>query len=226
MDREVILELSDVSFTYPNGHLVLQEITLSIERGSFLHLQGPSGSGKSTFLRILNRLEEPDEGTITFKGSPIQSYPPSSLRRSVAYIQQTPTLLKDTVHANLLLPFRLKINRHLDVPDDAKLCSLLNEFLLTGVQLTDQAMSLSGGQRQRLCLLRSILLSPEILMLDEPTSALDLESRQAVDRVIETLNLEHHLTILLVSHLEFESERVNPTVVEFKNGRILQGERP
>jgi putative ABC transport system ATP-binding protein len=89
--------------------------------------------------------------------------------------------------------------------------------------LKDQALNLSGGQKQRLCLLRSILLAPEVMLLDEPTSALDTESRQAVEKIMEDLNRKRGITLILASHQGFAGERVKPLVLRVKGRRIFLG---
>ena len=86
--------------------------------------------------------------------------------------------------------------------------------------MNDHAMNLSVGQIQRLCLIRGLLLSPEILLLDEPTSALDRESAQAVIALIERLNVESGLTILIVTHKTYGQGRINPRYLRIEDGRI------
>jgi putative ABC transport system ATP-binding protein len=221
---ETLLECDNLSFAYEGREMLLQNVSFTIQPGDFIHLHGPSGSGKSTLLRLLNRLEEPTSGEIRFRGKPLESYPPPELRRAIGYIQQTPTLVEGDVRKNLLLPFSFKVNRHLVVPGSDELESMLGEFLLTGVRLSDPAQTLSGGQRQRLCILRSILLSPELLLLDEPVSALDADSREAVERTVEHLNLERGLALVLVSHQGFSTQRARPEVFTLSNGVLFQGE--
>ena len=86
--------------------------------------------------------------------------------------------------------------------------------------MDDHAMNLSVGQIQRLCLVRGLLLSPEILLLDEPTSALDRKSAQAVMALIERLNVESGLTILIVTHKAYGQGRVKPRYLRVEEGRI------
>jgi putative ABC transport system ATP-binding protein len=217
-----LLECENLSFAYEGREMLLQDVSFTVQPGAFVHLQGPSGSGKSTLLRLLNRLEEPTSGEIRFKGKPLELYPPPELRRAVAYIQQAPTLIDGDVRKNLLLPFSFKVNRHLRVPGDDELESLLGEFLLSGVRLTDPAQTLSGGQRQRLCILRSILLSPEVLLLDEPVSSLDPESREAVERTVEHLSLDRGLAVVLVSHQGFSADRARPEVLTLADGMLIR----
>ncbi|MBU2551070.1 MAG: ATP-binding cassette domain-containing protein [Proteobacteria bacterium] len=215
-----IIEFDRVSFHYEPGRSLFDQVSPSLPAGGFVLVRGPSGSGKSTLLRLINRLEEPEAGEIRFKGRPLGDYPAPRLRRSLLYIQQTPVAVDAPVRDNLLLPFAFKSNRDLSRPDDGRLRELMDEFLLTGVGLDDAAQTLSVGQLQRMCLIRGLLLEPEVLLLDEPTSALDRESSRLVEAAAERLNQEAGLTVVMVSHKDFEPRTVRPVVLEVGGGRI------
>ena len=83
----------------------------------------------------------------------------------------------------------------------------METFLLEGVKLSDDAMKLSVGQKQRIALIRTLLVKPEILLCDEPTSALDQQSKEIVEDSLERLNVEHKISIVLVTHLDFKLNR-------------------
>ncbi len=218
--KETLIELSDVAFSYPDGGSLFKGLTLAFEAGVFYLLKGPSGAGKSTFLRLLNRLEEPTEGTMRFKGDPIITIPAPELRRSVLYIPQTPTVTDGTIRDNLLLPFSFKYNRDLPRPDDEKLKNMFEAFSLTDVGLDKTARNLSVGQLQRICLIRGLLLSPDMVLLDEPTSALDDESSRIVEAHAERLCLDMGKTVIMVSHRDFKPSKVIPVVLELNKGGI------
>ncbi len=220
MDNNNIIDFRGVTFGYPDQATLFRELSLSIRKGSFYLVKGPSGAGKTTLLRLMNRLEEPISGQVRFKGKPFDAYSPPQLRRSLLYIQQTPTVIDGSVAENLLLPFSFKNNGHLTQPGQEKLEALLREVHLKDVGLDDHAMNLSVGQIQRLCLVRGLLLSPEVLLLDEPTSALDRKSAKAVLALIERLNVESGLTILIVTHKTYGQGRVNPRYLRIEEGRI------
>ena len=215
-----ILDFKDVTFAFEGKTPLFRGLSLSIHKGAFYLVKGPSGAGKTTFLRLINRLEEPISGEIRFRNKPFDSYSPPVLRRSLLYIQQTPTVVDGSVEENLLLPFSFKKNLHPAQPHRKKLNNLLRDVHLQDVGLNDHAMNLSVGQIQRLCLVRGLLLSPEILLLDEPTSALDRESAQAVMALIERLNVESGLTILIVTHKTYGQGRVKPRYLRVEEGRI------
>ncbi|EPR44707.1 ABC transporter related protein [Desulfovibrio sp. X2] len=197
-----ILALEHVRFAHPGKPPVFDDVSLAFAGGAFVVVRGPSGAGKSTLLRLLCRMEEPQAGQLLFHGRPYSFVPPSELRRRVALIQQSPQVLPASVAANLRLPFSLKANHGLRAPSDEELSAWLARFLLAGVSLSDEAAGLSVGQRQRLCLIRSLLLDPDVLLLDEPTSALDPESAALVMAEAARLNGEEGRTVILVSHTE------------------------
>ncbi|MCG6879591.1 MAG: ATP-binding cassette domain-containing protein [Deltaproteobacteria bacterium] len=220
MEKQTIIELSDVSFGFPDQKPLLMGVSLSIEKGAFYLIQGPSGVGKSTFLRLFNRLEEPHSGEIRFKGKRLDGYPPPRLRRSLLYIQQTPAVVDGSVEDNLLLPFSFKTNLHLKKPSRKKIVTLLEKVHLHGVAMDDHARTLSVGQLQRLCLVRGLLLDPEVLLLDEPTSALDRESAMAVTALLEQLHLASSLTVLSVAHQTYGQGDTTYRHLQLRGGRI------
>ncbi len=199
-----LIELQGVTFTHNGEKDILREAYLEIQRGTLMRITGPSGTGKSTVLRLLCRLLEPEEGMIRLEGTPYTEIAPPLLRRKVAYVQQTPTVIPGTVRDNLLLPFTFAANSDLAPTGDKELNEYLERFLPEGVSLDQDAEKISVGQKQRVCLLRSLLLKPSIMLLDEPTSALDPESVQKVNNLILTLNRDEGVTILMVTHGTFD----------------------
>ncbi|GFM37915.1 ABC transporter ATP-binding protein [Desulfovibrio psychrotolerans] len=198
---ETGMEFVNVSYTWPGGK-GLHAVNLAVAPGDFVMIAGPSGSGKSTLLRLAARLEEPESGVIRFQGTPLAEYAPPLLRRRIGFVQQTPVVAEGSVRDNLLLPFGFAVNRGEAKPDDEALRGWLERLALAGVRLEDDARALSVGQRQRLCIIRSLLLRPALLLMDEPTSALDRESRGIVERMAEELNAAG-MTVLMVSHSEY-----------------------
>lgn len=205
------LALHDVTFAYPDGPLVLDTASLTIEAGAYALVRGPSGAGKSTLLRLLCGLEEPQSGRILFNDTPTDELVPAQLRRSVAYVQQMPTLLSGTLRENILLPFSFKANASMTPPDDEELEAGLASFLLGDLSLDARGDSLSVGQSQRICLLRSVLLQPEVLLLDEPTASLDADSARVVLDKAAELN-KQGVTVIMISHSEAVPHGVTHTI--------------
>ena len=207
------LEFQNISFAYPNENNLYSNLSFGLEKGKFYLIKGPSGVGKSTLLRLINRMEEPSSGEILFNGEPITSIVPSKLRTSIIYIQQSPVVLNGTVKENLLLPFGFKANQDLTKPEDIELEKLLKDYSIDGIDLSRNAQTLSVGQMQRLCLIRGLLLSPDVILFDEPVSALDEKSSKIVETHAEKLCFEKGKTIVMVSHKEFIPEMVKPVII-------------
>nr|WP_279586620.1 ATP-binding cassette domain-containing protein [Nitratidesulfovibrio liaohensis] len=199
----------------------LAHVNLAVHPGDFVMLTGPSGAGKSTLLRLAVRLEEADAGVVRCGGRPVADIPPAELRRTLGFVQQTPTVGAGTVRDNLLLPFTFVANKGLTPPDDAELAGWLARFRLVGVGLDATAAALSVGQRQRVCIIRTMLLRPAALLMDEPTSALDPESSAVVEALTEELN-EDGVTVLMVTHGVYRPARRPWRDVRVQDGGVRE----
>lgn len=179
---------------------------------------GPSGSGKSTLLRLLNRLADPDSGTIFYRGRPLADYDPLALRREVALVPQLPALLEGTVGSNLryaagLAGTAAAPRRHLALAG-----------LGEGFEERDVTM-LSVGEQQRAMLARALAQEPRVLLLDEPTSALDRAATDAVEATLLRLRAELDLHLVLVSHDPAQAGRLADRALRLEEGRLLVADR-
>lgn len=215
-----LIQLDHLTWVPPDGKKVLDKQTLDIHAGSFVLLTGPSGGGKSSLLRLLVRLEEPSSGVIRFKGRPLEEYSPPVLRSEMVLLAQQPVLLQGTVRDNMLLPFRFAANKERRPPEEKELALLIERMLLGDVSLESSVGALSTGQQQRLCLIRTLLLRPRVLLLDEPVSALDPDSKEVVESMAEEFSLEGG-TVIMVSHAGFSSETVTVKRLELKAGKLI-----
>ncbi len=177
--------------------LLLQATDLSIEAGERVLITGPSGCGKSTLLRHLCMLDAGAEQLIYFKGKRLADWPPTQLRRNVAYLPQLPVMVEGSLRDNLHLPYSLRAYSG-DKPDDKALKNLLESVDLN-LSLDSDARSLSPGQQARVALLQRLLLEPQVLLCDEPIAALDEENAVLVARLLEQANLDG-MTQVIVSH--------------------------
>lgn len=221
----MLFTLRNVSKVY-NGRQTLALETLEIARGEVLALVGPSGAGKSTLLRLLNFLEEPTAGAISFEGreyGPGHSAP-LAVRRRVTTVFQRPVLLQRTVEANIGYGLRLRGGKtgHWKTADlPQRIARTLEEVGLAGLAKA-QARTLSGGEAQRVALARAMVLEPDALLLDEPTANLDPYNVGLIEQIVRRLNEEQGATIVLVTHNVFQAHRLATRVVLLLDGRIVE----
>jgi putative ABC transport system ATP-binding protein len=209
----VLFELRDVSLSR-GGRRVLDSVSAAIPAGATA-IVGPSGAGKSTLLRLLNRLADPDRGSIAYRERPLDSYDPLALRREVSLVPQLPALLEGTVDSNLSYAARLA-GRSADSERCLRLAGLDPGFAERDVA------RLSVGEQQRAMLARALAQEPAVLLLDEPTSALDHAARDAIEATLAELRRELEISIVLVSHDPEQARRLGEWVVRLEDGRAIE----
>lgn len=214
MSDSVLFTLEDVWKESPgeNGgvRVVLREVSAWIPGRGITCLVGASGSGKSTFLRLLNRLEDPTQGRIAFRGRDLRAWNPTDLRRRIGLVFQNPVMLPGTVRDNLEAGPRLR-GQALDDP-----ASLSDRVGLGREVLDRDARELSGGEKQRVALARTLAVGPEVLLLDEIAASLDAESAAGVERLVMDLGLPS----IWVSHDLNQVKRVATRVFRLEAGRF------
>jgi putative ABC transport system ATP-binding protein len=195
----IAFENVTVSRNRPNGEtlVILDGVSFAIPPGARVAVIGPSGSGKTTLLRLMNRLDDPDEGSITLGGSDIRQIPAPELRRRVGMVFQQPHLFDASIYDNLTRPLRLAGRPDLSRADAAAALKRVN---LPETLLDNHSRDLSVGQQQRVALARALVLEPEVLLLDEPTSALDPRSAEAILHLLGDLAADLGITVIMVSH--------------------------
>ena len=209
----MLFELRDVSLTRGERG-VLSSVDVDIPVGATA-IVGPSGAGKSTLLRLLDRLADPDAGTISYRGRPLDSYDPLALRREVALVPQLPALLEGTVGSNVAFAARLA-GREADAGRCLRLAGLDPDFAGRDVA------KLSVGEQQRAMLARALAQEPAVLLLDEPTSALDHAARDAIEATLARLRRELEISLVLVSHDPEQARRLGEWIVRMEAGRVTE----
>lgn len=194
-----LLELDNVSFKYPNGPVILQNVSLKIAKGDFVGIIGPNGAGKSTLLKLMLGSLKPTEGKISYYEVEGKHY----IRKGrIGYLSQEarnfnpqfPGTVREIVQAQAAacLP-RAKRELRMQVKKAIDLVGL-------GPLLNHPIGQLSGGQQQRALLARTLVTEPDILILDEPLTGIDFQSQQVIWNVLFQLNKHFETTILMVSH--------------------------
>lgn len=220
------IHVNNLSLSYGNKR-VLEDVSLTINRGCITALIGPSGCGKTSFLSSLNRLTDlvPSchvEGSIKVDSLDVLSASTdlTALRLQVGMISQKPNPFPLSIRRNIELPLREQGMR------DRKQRNKVVESVLqdTGLwnevkdRLDAPALSLSGGQQQRLCIARALALQPQVLLLDEPCSALDPIATEVVEKLITSFS--GRLTVVVVTHNLAQARRISDYAAFFwmKNG--------
>lgn len=198
-----------------DGDRILDDVSVSVPESTVLVVVGPSGSGKSSFLRLLNRLDEPTEGTVLLGGEDYRTIPPRTLRRRVGLVPQDPALVPGTVFENVARGPLLRG----DPVDEAEVGRLLGRLGLDGYADRD-IEELSGGEKQRVAIARTLLNDPDVLLLDEPTSHLDSASEATVESLLTDLIRELDLTVVMVTHDEEQARRMGDRALVLREGRL------
>ncbi|MFN2593645.1 MAG: phosphate ABC transporter ATP-binding protein [Actinomycetota bacterium] len=194
------------------GRPVLFDIDATFYRGSVTAIVGPSGAGKTSLLRCFNRLEDPDEGSVLLDGRDIKNLDPTTVRKRVGMIFQTPALFEGGVRANLAYGLT-------EVAED-RLADALSVAGLPGSFLDRESVALSVGQAQRVCIARALTREPEVILMDEPTSALDKDAAARIESLIVSL-AERNLALVLVTHNLEQARRVSSHALLLVDGRII-----
>jgi putative ABC transport system ATP-binding protein len=177
---------------------------------------GPSGSGKSSLLRLCNRLEVADRGVVRFHGDDVAGMDPLTLRRRVGMVFQTPTPFPGTVLENLCVA-RPDLG-----PDEAR--AVLERVELDGSFLGRPATELSGGEAQRVCLARTLVTGPEVLLMDEPTSSVDPQATLALEHLARVL-VGTGVDCIWVTHDLAQMRRLASRVLVVLDGRLAHAAR-
>ena len=219
--------LSKIYQTGENKVYALDDVTLSLEQGSFTAITGPSGSGKSTLLHLLSGLDRPTGGDVIYQGKKLYDYRDNQLsvlrRRRFGFVFQSYNLVKElTGWENILLPVMLDNRRA-----DEKYLNQIIEMLGVGDRLNHLPTAMSGGQQQRISIARALANKPAILFADEPTGNLDGKSGREVLTLLRQVSHELGITLVLVTH-DLNVAELAERIVQLEDGHIARdsGVRP
>jgi subfamily B ATP-binding cassette protein MsbA len=221
------IEFRQICFTYAaNARPVLQDVSLTVNKGEVVALVGPNGSGKTTLVSLLMRFFEPGSGQIFIDGHDIADFTLRSLRRQIGLVTQEAVIFSGTLRENLAYGADgaseerlLAAARLAHVDDFARELRIEdNRQVSTGYDAHVSARTLSGGQRQRIALARAILPDPPILILDEATSQVDSESERRIQEALEDVTRDR--TTFIIAH-RFSTIARADRIVVLSEGRII-----
>ncbi|KAI4440271.1 ABC transporter ATP-binding protein [Schaedlerella arabinosiphila] len=221
-----ILRCSHLTKTYKSGAnqvTALDDVNLTLERGSFTAIVGASGSGKSTLLHLLGGVDRPTSGNIFIEDTDISTLNMEELaifrRRKVGLVYQFYNLIPTlNVRKNILLPVLLDGRK----PDEARFEQIVDTLGLSD-RLTHLPRELSGGQQQRAAIARSLIYQPAILLADEPTGNLDRRNSEETIELLKLSNRKYGQTVLLITHDE-KTALMAERILTLEDGKIVRDE--
>ncbi len=209
----MILTLTNISKSFLQRGVVLDNLNLEVEEGDSVSISGPSGSGKTTLLHIIGLLDRPDSGEVLFRGKPVLKYSPdeSALYRNknIGFVFQDHLLLPYlTIFENILLPllaskisdedFRRKADRAKQMMETTGITGISGKY----------PYQISGGEAQRATLIRALVNQPSILLADEPTGSLDRKNAENLGDLLTGLNRDYGITLILATHSDSLARRM------------------
>lgn len=220
---EKVVSVNHVSKTYGAGAAkvhALRDVSIEIERGTFVTVIGKSGSGKSTLLHIMGGLEKPDAGKVNIQDISLYDLKDDALsilrRRQIGFVFQFFNLIpSQNVYENIILPMRL---------DGRKEDQKYVEDIIHVLGLDDKKYAyideLSGGQQQRVAIARALASKPSIILLDEPTGNLDSQNSHEVIDLLRLSQRKYNQTIVMVTHDAMMANKAD-RIITIEDGKIV-----
>ena len=215
-----MINVKNISKSYKDA-IVLNNVSLEINKGDFTAVMGPSGSGKSTLLYSISSMDNPDEGEVVFEGIDVYKLSESELSKfrlnKMGFVFQNSQLLKNlSIFDNIILPGMVAKRESIEVVR-ARATELMSKMGIEDIKDRD-IREVSGGQLQRAAICRAMINSPEILFMDEPTGALNSEAASQVMEILKKLNQEG-ISIMLVTH-DAKMASMAKKVIYIKDGKL------
>jgi ATP-binding cassette subfamily B multidrug efflux pump len=215
------VKFDHVTFGYPTGKTVLNDVLLTLEAGKKVALVGPTGAGKTTFVKLLLRLVDPSSGSIEAGGVPLRQWDLAALRRRVAIVPQDPIIFSGTLRDNLR-DFDDKVS---DEAIHAAARAIGTDSLIARFSkgldhvVSERGNNLSSGEAQLIAFTRALIRQPELLVLDEATSSIDAQSEAALTRGLEVL-LQQRAALVIAHRLA--TLRMCDEIIVIEGGHIAE----
>ena len=217
------ISLRDVSFSYPEGPIVLSGVNLDIPKGTTVAIVGASDAGKSTLADLIPRFYDVTGGSITIDGIELSELAVRDLRSLLGIVSQDPVLFNDTIFGNIAFGVE---DATLEQVQEAARIAGAHDFIMEKeggyhAPAGERGSLLSGGQRQRISIARAVLKNPPILILDEATSSLDSESEKAVQDALDRLMKDR--TTIAIAHRLSTVKNADEIIVIEDGGIVERG---
>lgn len=217
-----MLEIREVSFSYPGQAPALNKVSLSIGAGEFIGLAGRNGSGKTTLTRLIVGLTRPSGGQVLIDGKQAQECGPAVMARSVGYVFQNPDrqIFRDTVADEVSYgPEQMAWN------ETERQTAVSEALAMTGLKesAASYPRGLARSVRQRIAIASALALKPRMLILDEPTSGQDMEEKSQLMQLLGTLNRQGIGVILVTHDMELLLAHTRRTVVLHRGEKVYDG---
>jgi lipoprotein-releasing system ATP-binding protein len=221
-----MLRLENISKSFPQRGVVLDNLNLEANPGDSIAITGPSGSGKTTLMNIIGALERPDSGSVIFNNNSVLDLNTNDLARyrnkNIGFVFQDNLLLNHlTIRENILLPiFAEKISES-EYSEKAGYAALLMERIgITSLQ-DKFPFQVSGGEAQRTTLVRALIGKPSVLLADEPTGSLDLKNADILGKLLVEMNKEFRITLIVATHSNDLALRMG-IHLKLEDGKLLR----
>jgi len=225
-----MIQVRNLTKVYPDGTKALDDVSVDIQDGEFVSIIGLSGAGKSTFLRCLNGLVKPSQGSVQIDGQEVASAPESTLRsvrKKIGFIFQQFNLVTRLSVLHNVLTGRLGYRSTLDgllglfSPGDRQIALDYIRRVGLGEKVFTRASNLSGGQQQRVAIARAMAQEPRYILADEPMASLDPKLSGVILGLLKMFNTENGITVLVNLHVLELAKEYAQRILGFQKGRLV-----
>jgi iron complex transport system ATP-binding protein len=218
-----LLQVDDVSFAYPSGPRVLNDVSFAVQAGAIVGLLGPNGSGKTTLLRLVSGAIKPERGAIRVGGVPVATLGPRERARRVAVVPQETRSTFDFTALDIVLMGRYPHLGafELEGADDQLIASEAMAATGTRHLASRPFATLSGGEKQRVVIAGALAQASDVLLLDEPTASLDLGYQLEIATLLQRLNRERQTTMIVSTHDLNLAAALCSSLVLIRAGRVI-----
>jgi len=219
-----LYHLKNVTYSYSNSagnndNFILSNINIDIKKSHIIAIVGPNGSGKTSLLNILSFHNLPNDGSLIYNEKELGKNNIAQFKKTTAYVQQNPYLLRGSVFKNIELGLKLKhVDKEIRVKKVFEIMQLLDITKLT----ERSARLLSGGEAQKVAIAQVLVLDPEVLILDEPFTYLDKKSIQDLEQLIITLKDKLNKTVIFTTHNQIQAQCLADDVYSVVKGNVFE----